>query len=133
MQFSGLFNDSKTFVDMPLKHDPEDIIDDFNSISDYNRQSLQAFLERNFDEAGSNVVQWTPNDYLEIPPFLDNIHDHTLRSFAIQINSLWKLLGRKVSDDVYQNPRRHTLLRLKSPHMMVPGGRFREFCKQITL
>lgn len=38
VQFSGLFNDSKTFVDMPLKRNPQCIIDDFNRMKDYSQK-----------------------------------------------------------------------------------------------
>ncbi len=37
VQFSGLFNDSKTFVDMPLLFDPEVVIQDFNAMTDYSQ------------------------------------------------------------------------------------------------
>ncbi|CAE7933584.1 unnamed protein product, partial [Symbiodinium sp. KB8] len=53
------------------------------------------------------------------------IQNSTLRSFALQVNDLWALLGRKPAPDVFNNPQRHTLVPYPYP-LMVPGGRFRE-------
>jgi hypothetical protein len=39
VQFSGLFNDSKTFVDMPLLYDPDVVIKDFNAMTDFSQSS----------------------------------------------------------------------------------------------
>jgi hypothetical protein len=70
---------------------------------------------------------WSPPDYSNNPAFVARILDPTFRSWGSSINSLWNLLGRSVDPDVALNPQRHTLLPLRTPHMIVPGGRFCEF------
>jgi hypothetical protein len=127
IQFSGLFNDSKTFVDMPMVNSPQCVLDDFNSLSDYSPSSLYTFVERNFEQSCTDMLPWSPPDYDDEPKFLDKIEDKILKEWTYDVHALWNLLGRQVSPDVYENPLRHTLLRLRSPHMIVPGGRFCEF------
>jgi alpha,alpha-trehalase len=127
VQTSKIFFDSKTFVDMPLLYDPEDIIADFNNLPDHSPNTLEEFVARNFLPAGSDVQPWVPPDWIDSPSFLDNIANPAYKEWAYKVNQLWELLGRQVDQDVYENPQRHTLLQLKHPYMMVPGGRFREF------
>lgn len=127
VQFSGLFHDSKTFVDMPLKKNPQCIIDDFYSMEDYSQTGIYDFLMRNYNPSCSDMLLWSPPDYDPQPAFLDSIADPTLREWAADVHSLWNLLGRQLDPDVYTHPQRHTLLPLKHPHMIVPGGRFCEF------
>ena len=38
IQFGGFFNDSKTFVDMPLTRHPQCVKDDFESMEDYSKE-----------------------------------------------------------------------------------------------
>lgn len=129
IQVSGVFNDSKTFVDMPMRLPPDDIRKQFNALPDHTPAHLRAFVLSNFAPAGSDLTYWTPEDYKDEPPFLTDILDLKLRKFGQHVHSLWNVLGRKIADDVYTYPERHTLIPLKKPYMMVPGGRFREFCK----
>jgi len=127
IQFSGLFNDSKTFVDMPLLWPPEDIQKDFHSMSSYEPHALKAFVDRNFAPSCSDMFIWSPPDYVDEPAFLNNITDPTFKEWALDVHSLWNLLGRQMDPDVVKSPRLHTLLPLRSPFMIVPGGRFCEF------
>lgn len=127
VQFSGLFHDSKTFVDMPLKKNPQCIIDDFYSMEDYSQTGIYDFLMRNYEPSCSDMLLWSPPDFEPEPEFLSGIADPTLREWASDVHSLWNLLGRQLDPDVYTHPERHTLLPLKHPRMIVPGGRFCEF------
>lgn len=129
MQWSGLFSDSKTFVDMPLRYNPQLVIDDFFNMPDYSNDSLVAFLHRNFHTVGSDVLPWLPPDYSPSRPnTLPPIYDTAFDAWALQIHRLWPLLGKQIQQDVCDAPQRHTLLPLLSaPYMVVPGGRFREF------
>jgi hypothetical protein len=38
IQFSGLFNDSKTFVDKPLTQDPKKVFEDFYAMTDFSQK-----------------------------------------------------------------------------------------------
>eukprot|EP00475_Leptophrys_vorax_P018973 TRINITY_DN2591_c0_g1_i1.p1 TRINITY_DN2591_c0_g1~~TRINITY_DN2591_c0_g1_i1.p1 ORF type:complete len:754 (-),score=180.98 TRINITY_DN2591_c0_g1_i1:30-2291(-) len=171
IQLSTLFNDTKYFVDMPLKYDPDYVLaewqlllsdpaswsnskaliseagspgngDDHHSPTNKPTQNpviskpsptsilnvtvLAQFVNQFFDLPGSDVVFANLTDWNENPAFLQNIVDPTLRQYASDVNQIWKDLGRAPSADVYAHPTRHSLLSLKNPLMIVPGGRFLE-------
>lgn len=130
---SHIFNDSKYFVDMPLLLHPRQVIADYNSLPDHSKHTLLCFVSRNFGKPGSDIEDWLPPDFSSSPSFLNRIKDIVLKQWASDVHSLWKMLGRKIKSSVYIYPERHTLLGLKEPYMIVPGGRFREFCKLHSL
>lgn len=126
IQLSGIYNDSKTFVDMPMKFDPEDVQINFNSIvNKSDTAQLMQFMDENFFPVGSDLNEWIPSDFQANPPFIASIANEDYREWASDINQLWTVLGRQVNDSVLENPQRHSFVPLRYP-MMVPGGRFRE-------
>jgi alpha,alpha-trehalase len=110
IQMSGIFNDSKTFVDMPMRFDPEVIWVNFNQMTEINKETLKIFLEDNFLDAGSDSEKWIPTDYSKSPFFLGGITDAPIRKWASDLNDLWLLLGKKISIDVSLYPQRHSYL-----------------------
>lgn len=123
---TGIFNDSKTFVDMPMMYDPEDIHTAFDALTNKsNLTQLQGFLSDNFYEAGSDLDDWVPTDFQDTPSFLQSITNDDYREWAYEINQLWLVLGRQTNASVLQNPQRHSFVPIQYP-MVVPGGRFRE-------
>ncbi len=126
IQLSGIYNDSKTFVDMPMIYNPNVTLAAFNLIPDIsNKTALEVFLKDYFLPTGSDLDQWIPTDYTETPPILSRITDPAFQDWASDLNSLWLLLGRQVNQSVLENPQRHSYLPRNYP-MIVPGGRFRE-------
>jgi len=124
-----LFNDSKTFVDLVLLKDPEDILSAFTPEIAANRTALIAFLAQYLAPThGTDVTDWIPDDFphADIPLFA-KITDPVMRDWAKKVHAVWKTLGKSIDPDVYAHPFRHTLLPLKHPYMIVPGGRFIEF------
>ena len=132
LSYFGGGNDSKTFVDCPLKSDPELVVQAFHALSPrpVSPDQLNAFAKTYFGAVGSDLKTWLPPDWAEIPPLLRNKSgllwtNTTLRNFTYALNHLWLDLGRAYDEDVYSNPQRHTLI--PAPHpLIVPGGRFRE-------
>lgn len=57
-------------------------------------------LQENFDPPGSEFVKYVPEDYVQNPRLLDLISDPDYRQWAKDLNDLWLLLGRKMTDDV---------------------------------
>ena len=53
------------------------------------------------------------------------IADPKYRDFAKELNFRWKMLCRKISGKVAENPEKFSLIHLPHP-VIVPGGRFRE-------
>jgi len=122
-------NDSKTFVDSPLRNDPEEVLAAFYALPrPLTTATLTTFAQTHFDPVGSDLVPYTPTDWKEVSPLLAIpaiANNHTLRAFVVALNQLWLELGRKPTPSVRANPQRHTLLPTKHP-LIVPGGRFRE-------
>lgn len=124
VQLSGIFNDSKTFVDMPMKVDPEVILDAFNLLPNYDNTTILNFVNTYFLPTGSDLNNWIPNDYKSNPTFLNNIPD-PYSNWASDLNELWLVLGRVLNISVIENPQRHSYIPQPYP-LIVPGGRFRE-------
>ncbi|KAK9274611.1 hypothetical protein L1049_021861 [Liquidambar formosana] len=67
-----------------------------------------------------------PADFVPEPDgFLSEVENLEVRSWALEVHSLWKNLSRKVSGRVHKRPELHTLLPLPES-VVVPGSRFRE-------
>uniref|UniRef100_A0A0M3JQS4 Trehalase n=1 Tax=Anisakis simplex TaxID=6269 RepID=A0A0M3JQS4_ANISI len=127
----SIFNDSKTFVDMPMKQDPKHVLDEFNkrfpqmTAERIERDDLIAFLNEFFSPPGTELEDCELSDWQPYPPDLMAISDKTLRKFALDLNQIWKMLCRKVKPDL-KNSDRHSLIYVPN-EFVVPGGRFREY------
>lgn len=84
------------------------------------------FVKENFDEAGLEFEDWDPVDWKPNPGFLDRITDPKLKDWASELNDIWKILGRKMKNDVRAHPELYSIIWVPNP-VIVPGGRFREF------
>lgn len=104
VQMARIYNDSKTFVDMKMKALPNITLANFREWQVENPSpstaDVRAFVDANFDPEGSEFEYWIPDDYVENPRFFDYIYDQDYRNFAIALNDLWLVLGRKITDDV---------------------------------
>ena len=131
VELSGMFDDSKTFVDMPLKFDPSVVEARFRALNGtvgkgIPVEKLEDFVNENFDKAGSDLESFQPGDWNPNPPFLKRLESQPkLHKWAAEVHKLWLVLGRKPSADVKSNPLQHSLLWTPNP-IVVPGGRFRE-------
>jgi alpha,alpha-trehalase len=130
VQGAELFGpDNKEFVDMPMKRSPEEVVKKFYAGWNHSDpQAIRTFVEDCFEAAGSDLTSWTPDDWSpSLPePFVSSIRDDTLKALAFQVHEVWHHLGKKLSDSVYSQPERHSLLPLRHPTTIVAGGRFRE-------
>uniref|UniRef100_A0A0K0DGH4 Trehalase n=1 Tax=Angiostrongylus cantonensis TaxID=6313 RepID=A0A0K0DGH4_ANGCA len=128
-----LYNDSKTFVDKPMKEgrNGSKLLKDFEAmfpqpVNEISREELRLFLDENFDEEGHELQSCQLTDWSKDPPRFNVIRDSTLREFANKLNSIWKKLCREVKPIVNQSPQRFSLIYVPHP-FIIPGGRFREF------
>lgn len=131
IQMAHLFRDSKTFVDMKLKLPPEQTNANFETFMKKtsnapSKEQLRTFVAEHFDDLGKEFVPWLPDDWKEHPAFIDHINDPDLKQWGLDLNAIWKDLGRKMIDDVYKNPHYYSIIPIPNP-VIVPGGRFREF------
>ncbi|XP_034141842.1 mucin-5AC isoform X2 [Drosophila guanche] len=131
VQRSNMFPDCKTFVDMKSKYPPERLLADYELFrncrkNDGSLQFLEMFVEKHFLEKGTELEEWTPPDWKSEPPFANRIADPELRRFGVELNALWKVLGRRMKDEVKENPEKYSIVYVPNP-VIVPGGRFIEF------
>ncbi|KAK2587703.1 hypothetical protein KPH14_003818 [Odynerus spinipes] len=131
IQMASIYADSKTFVDMKMKNSPEKTLALFREFMNRTdemptRSQIEKFVNETFDPAGSEFEDWDPIDWKANPKFLNRILDPELRKFASDLNQIWKMLGRKMKDDVKLNQDRYSIIYVPHP-VIVPGGRFREF------
>uniref|UniRef100_F1KYV0 Trehalase n=1 Tax=Ascaris suum TaxID=6253 RepID=F1KYV0_ASCSU len=129
----NIFKDSKTFVDKPMKRDPEEINADFkarfsHTITTNDREAVRSFIEENFGTEGddlSECANGTMSDWVDDPEYLISIDDNEMRRFALEIHALWKKLCRTIKKEVKEYPQRYSLLYVPN-EFIIPGGRFRE-------
>ncbi len=105
VQLSGIFNDSKTFVDCVPRRSLNKIIEDFDSRSEADFD-LRSFVMNNFELPSTNSSDFVSD---------------TTQPMSEHIRSLWPILAHK--PDNY-NPK-SSLIPLPNAYI-VPGGRFRE-------
>ncbi|XP_051859401.1 trehalase isoform X1 [Drosophila albomicans] len=131
VQMAKLFEDSKTFVDMKLLFSPQKTLEDFDAFmaaknNTPSRDEIREFVDAHFGAKGTELDVWTPTDWIEHPGFIDLIHDPDLKQWGVDLNNIWKELGRKMKDDVHKNPDYYSIIPVPNP-VIVPGGRFIEF------
>src|SRR5436309_2242018 len=108
VQLSGIFTDSKTFVDARPLLPPADIAVRYAAASATPGFSLQAFVRR----------------YFELPRTAEgSFHTDTSQTMADHIRALWPVLTRAPPSETAVP--RSSLIPLPNPYV-VPGGRFRE-------
>jgi len=129
VQLAGIFQDSKEFVDMPMRVDPEIILDKFSTLNPEAKQdkyTLSQFVNEHFLPPGSELVAIQPQDFTDTPSVLSSLTPNsTYYGWAQYLNQAFASLTRKVSEDVFLNPQRYSILRRTHP-VVIPGGRFRE-------
>nr|CAH7712482.1 unnamed protein product [Callosobruchus chinensis] len=117
VQTAGLYNDSKTFVDMALVNSVNDTLKNF--------ESMMKFVGENFISIGE-LEEAALKDFKAEPKIIKEIDDPVVRKFAIAIHSIWPSLARKVSYHVQEYPDTHSLIPVPNT-FIIPGGRFKEF------
>lgn len=65
VQRANLYNDSKIFVDKPMRVDPAEVLNAFNLTANSTKDEVRAFVEQYFLEPGTELLQWTPSDWTE--------------------------------------------------------------------
>ncbi|XP_048471432.1 trehalase isoform X2 [Rhincodon typus] len=130
VQMAKLFDDDKHFVDMKLKVNPDVILEAFRNLTsptaELTKEQLKLFVKTYFDAPGQEFEKWTPADWGDHPQILQKIPDQKLRLWATELHALWKVLGRKITQNVQSHPELYSQIYVPKP-LIVPGGRFREY------
>ncbi|KAK1408980.1 hypothetical protein QVD17_41187 [Tagetes erecta] len=123
--------DPKFYVDLSLKFDLPVVKQAFNDLPQTENGSVLAsdfngFMTKFMNGAQEDLEFVEPVDFVVDPDgFLTKVVHQGVRTWALEVHSLWKNLSRKVSNRVLENPELHTLLPLKYP-VIIPGSRFQE-------
>ncbi|XP_058810483.1 trehalase isoform X2 [Phymastichus coffea] len=131
VQMASIYPDSKTFVDMKMRQESALTLQLFDELMQRSggaptRGQIERFLNESFEPAGSEFLSFDPPDWVAEPKFLRKVRDPELRKFGLDLNHIWKLLGRKMKDEVRANSQLYSIIYVEHP-VIVPGGRFREF------
>lgn len=129
IQMSHVFNDSKTFVDMPTRASESNVEQNFLKLGiNPNKGQLETFLNENFFTAGYDLVQTVPDDWSEMPPYLNllNQNDTRLLNLGKKLNVEWKNLLRKFKKENLCQECVSSSIETNNS-FMVPGGRFIEY------
>lgn len=128
---AAVYKDSKHFVDMKMKQSVNETLAKFRDFmrstnNAPSKHQVEKFINETFEPPGYEFEDWDPTDWTANPKFLQNIEDDELRKFGSDLNHIWKLLGRKMREDVKINEDLYSIIYVPHP-VIVPGGRFREF------
>jgi len=100
-----IYHDSKTFVDLKLKNPPNETIAAFHEFMDKSNNTpteteVKVWLDSHFYPAGSELIEYIPEDFKEQPTFLERIADEKFKKFASDLNHIWVNLCRKIKAEV---------------------------------
>lgn len=131
VQMASIFTDSKTFVDMKMIQPENETLASFDRFMKETgeaptKEQIAVWVNNTFEHRGVEFAEYVPTDWIEHPRFLDSIVDPDLNNFAYELNDIWKMLGKKMTDDVRDNEELYSIIYVQNP-VIVPGGRFLEF------
>lgn len=129
VQLAKIFGNSRTFVDLKLTKSPKTILRTFEALmteTDNSPTSVQirGFLEKHFEDK-EELRYWRPTDFTPFPPIISQIKNPDLLQFAKDLISIWSKLGRKVSKDVFKNPKLYSFLYVPRG-FIVPSENYKE-------
>lgn len=116
---------------MKMRYQPNETLDRFYRFMNEHGENIDYtqmsdWVESMFEPAGSEFETWTPKDWTPNPKYLESVQDDQFRQWGYRLNDRWKMLGRKIRDDVQHNQELYSIIWVPHP-VIVPGGRFREF------
>ncbi|KAJ1920601.1 hypothetical protein IWQ60_006963, partial [Tieghemiomyces parasiticus] len=127
IQRSGIFKDSKTFVDMATVNPINEVLANFDALGDHpSNDTLLQFLHDNFHEPGFELKRVPLADFKEQVAFLDNVKNPVLQGWARILHNFWPELTRQIDLSNLCDGCQSSFLPTTHP-FVVPGGRFREY------
>ncbi|KAK7239607.1 alpha,alpha-trehalase [Aureococcus anophagefferens] len=123
-QTHHLYDDCKTFVDSPMRVDPEEILEKFKAVDAADEAAVRSFVVKHFDlPSGELATAGPPGGWTAAPAVLGELGDARDVAWARALNDLWRQLARKAAPGADRC--RSSLLAPRRP-FVAPGGRFRE-------
>ncbi|KAL5519820.1 hypothetical protein ACEPAG_1480 [Sanghuangporus baumii] len=136
VNIADIYTDPKTFVDKPTSRPPEDVVSTFNgtvtaagNTTNITIQQIVDFVDTNFQGEGLELEALVLPNFIQDPPFLNNVSDPLIKAFAQTVHTFWTQLARGTNESTLcgagGNDCESTLIPLNHT-FVVPGGRFRE-------
>ncbi|OWZ37132.1 alpha,alpha-trehalase [Cryptococcus neoformans c8] len=127
VQLSGIFSDSKTFVDKPTAKTLNETLSAWEALGDnVTVGQVETFVEQYFKGEGLELSQIQLENFVEDPAILDNIADPVFRAWVKVVNGYWTLLARETNQSALCNGDCESSLIPLNHTIIVPGGRYRE-------
>ena len=129
ISLADLYTDGKTFIDKPTLKPSQEVIKNFDSLPNYNNETINKFIDQNFGKEGQEILTINLDETFikSQPEFLNSINNDIIKGFSHNVHLKWNELLRQVNTSVVCNGTdcESTLLEHPNP-FVVPGGRFRE-------
>ncbi|CAG8703298.1 38655_t:CDS:2, partial [Gigaspora margarita] len=126
IQLASIFNDSKTFVDMPTKKPLNEVLDAASKLpQNASKSTILDFVNTYFSKEGQELVQTEIPSFNSSPSFLQKIKQPIIRGFAKKVHNYWPNLARKVDQSFMCSGCESSFIPINKS-FVVPGGRFRE-------
>ncbi len=124
VQQSGIFLDSKRFVDLKLKIDPEEAEEQFRLLlseaPNPTPKHLKDWVSKCFFlEANSEFKEWDPEDWTEEAPTF-GVKNVALNHVLKEVHNMWKVLSKTTAGDIVKDPAISTLLPMPNG-FLIPG------------
>jgi len=124
IELAAVFNDSKTFVDLPMRQSVDDVLAAFNALPDNSFDTLTDFVNTYFYPVNSDLIPVVPTDWQKNPDLFNYIKDPLVKEFAGIVNSKWLDLVRQFNNSFCDGCFSH--IAVPNP-FVISGSRFREF------
>lgn len=129
IQFSRIYDDCKTFVDLKLTNGVRATLlnfEDFMRENDNNPSvtAIKQFVEQNFEQ-DNELEEWVLPDFNSSPAFLEEITDPDVKDYAQSLINIWPSLAKKVKYEVQLSPEQYSIIHVPNG-FIIPGGRFKE-------
>ncbi|KAI8343199.1 trehalase [Chlamydoabsidia padenii] len=125
VQLARLFDDSKTFVDMPTKKPVSQVLEAFKALGKHpEKEKVRQFVTKHFAPAGSEMKSY--NITTAPMTWLNKVSDPKYRGWADMLHHSWSKLAFQFDTSLLCEGCVSSTLPVKRP-FVVPGGRFREF------
>ncbi|KAH8050807.1 hypothetical protein JL722_11149 [Aureococcus anophagefferens] len=97
-QTHHLYDDCKTFVDSPMRVDPEEILEKFKAVDAADEAAVRSFVVKHFDlPSGELATAGPPGGWTAAPAVLGELGDARDVAWARALNDLWRQLARKAA------------------------------------
>jgi alpha,alpha-trehalase len=135
LNLAQLYIDPKTVADKPTSRPPQQVLSNFNSTfgtsANPNEGAVLNFTVENFAGEGQELAAVSTPSFNSDPKFLGKVKDNVVKQWSKTVNGYWTQLIRVTNQtNICKGGECESSLIPLNHTFVVPGGRFREQCKQ---